>query len=115
MKVKKSVVVDGVEYVQKDSVAERNYSGEWEGLESLIGMKTFIRTVTYHCTGRIVGIKDGFIKLEDSAWIADSGRFAGALKTGVLDEVEPTKQMWVSVSSIVDFFEWKHDLPLEQK
>ena len=112
---KKVIVVDGVEYVRKDSVVERDFSGEWEGLDSLIGMKVFIRTVTFHCTGRIVGIRDGFIKLEDSAWIADSGRFANALETGVFDEVEPTTQMWVSVSSIVDFFEWKHDLPKEQK
>ena len=113
--MKNVIVVDGVEYVRKDSVVERDYSGEWDGLNSLIGTKVFIRTVTYHCTGRIVGVKDGFIKLEDSAWIADSGRFADALETGVLDEVEPTKQMWVSVSSIVDFFEWKHDLPNEQE
>lgn len=115
MKDKKQIIVDGVEYVRADTVSKKEFFNEFKGLESLIGSKLFIRTVTYHCTGRVVGIKDGFIQLEDSAWIADSGRFADALETGKVSEVEPTKRMWVAVGSIVDFFEWKHDLPVEQK
>lgn len=107
------ITIEGKDYIPADGI--KDYFNEFNGLESLLGMKVFIRTVTYHCTGRIVGIKDGFIQLEDSAWIADSGRFADALSTGELNEVEPTEKMWVAVSSIVDFFEWNHNLPLEQK
>lgn len=113
---KKEIVVDGVKYVREDCIDLKvDFTNKFEGLESLIGVKLFIRTVTYHCTGRVVGIKDGFIELEDSAWIADSGRFTNALRDGTLDEVEPTDRMWVAVSAIVDFFEWKHELPMEQK
>ena len=115
MKAKKQIVVDGVEYVRADEANCKEYFNEFGGIETLIGSKLFIRTVTYHCTGRVVGVKDGFIQLEDSAWIADSGRFADALETGELNEVEPTKRMWVAIGSIVDFFEWKHDLPTERK
>lgn len=110
----KTISIDGVEYVRADAVKAEPI-GKLESLQDLVGSAVFIRTVTYHCTGRVVGIVDGFIELDDSAWIADSGRFADALETGELDEVEPTKRMWVSIASIVDFFEWKHDLPTEQK
>lgn len=84
-------------------------------LDDLVGQKLFIRTVTYHMTGKVVKRMGAFIQLEDAAWIADSGRFSNALKTGSLDEVEPVGTMWVNLSSVVDFFPWKHKLPMEQK
>ena len=34
---------------------------------------------------------------------------------GELDEVEPVGTMWVNLSSVVDFFPWKHTLPETQK
>jgi hypothetical protein len=84
-------------------------------LDDLVGQKLFIRTVTYHMTGKVVKRMGAFIQLEDAAWIADSGRFSNALKTGSLDEVEPVGTMWVNLSSVVDFFPWKHKLPTDQK
>lgn len=84
-------------------------------LDDLVGQKLFIRTVTYHMTGKVVKRMGAFIQLEDAAWIADSGRFSDALKTGKLNEVEPVGTMWVNLNSVVDFFPWKHKLPLEQK
>lgn len=84
-------------------------------LDDLVGQKLFIRTVTYHMTGKVVKRMGAFIQLEDAAWIADSGRFSTALKTGELSEVEPVGTMWVNLSSVVDFFPWKHKLPQEQK
>ena len=50
-----------------------------------IGAEVFIKTVTYHYTGRIVDVVDGFVFLEDVAWIADSGRFTEFMK----EEKEP--------------------------
>jgi ParB/RepB/Spo0J family partition protein len=38
-----------------------------------------------------------------------------AIKEGTLDEVEPVGIMWVNLSSVVDFFPWRHKLPQEQK
>lgn len=84
-------------------------------LDDLVGQKLFIRTVTYHMTGKVTKRMGAFIQLEDAAWIADSGRFSTALKTGDLSEVEPVGTMWVNLSSVVDFFPWKHALPKEVK
>lgn len=84
-------------------------------LDDLIGQKLFIRTVTYHMTGEVVKRMGAFIQLKDAAWIADSGKFSTAIKDGTLDEVEFVGTMWVNLSSIVDFFPWKHKLPTTTK
>jgi len=83
-------------------------------LDDLVGQKLFIRTVTYHMTGKVTKRMGAFIQLEDAAWIADSGRFSDAIKKGDLSEVEPVGTAWVNLSSVVDFFPWKHDLPKKQ-
>lgn len=81
-----------------------------------IGKKYFIRTVTYHVTGKVKKIKGGFLVLTDAAWIADSGRFRQAIVDGILNEVEPVDvEMYVNINSITDAFVWKHKLPREQK
>ncbi len=79
-----------------------------------VGKKVFIRTVTMHYTGRIATITDYDLVLEDAAWIADSGRFANALQTGELSEVEPFPgAAIIPLGCIVDVSEWAHDLPRE--
>jgi hypothetical protein len=81
-----------------------------------IGEAYFIRTVTYFATGRVKAIVGGFLVLEEAAWIADTGRFSGALAKGVMNEVEPVDvEMFVNTNSITDAFPWKHKLPREQK
>lgn len=80
-----------------------------------IGQAYFIRTVTYHLTGRVTAIVDGFLLLEDAAWIADSGRFTAAIRDGKLSEVEPVDTAIVSLASITDAFPWAHALPRGQK
>ena len=84
-------------------------------LDDLIGNKFFFRTVTYHMTGRVTGRIGNILKLEDAAWIADSGRFMDCIKSGALNEVEPVGDAFLNLSTVVDFFEWRHDLPKEQK
>lgn len=84
-------------------------------LDDLVGQKLFIRTVTYHLTGKVVKRMGAFIQLSDAAWIADSGRFTQAIKDGKLNEVEPVGTAWINLSSVVDFFPWKHSLPKDQK
>lgn len=54
-----------------------------------IGEKYFIRTVTFHYTGKLVEVFKDELVLEDVAWIADDGRFADALKKKEFNEVEP--------------------------
>jgi hypothetical protein len=77
-----------------------------------VGDSVFIRTVTYHYTGRISAIYSGEIVLADAAWIADSGRFSVALATGTLSEVEPYPgSVILNRGAIVDVSPWTHPLP----
>jgi hypothetical protein len=84
-------------------------------LKEMVGKKFFFRTVTYHLTGRVKKIIGSILELEDAAWIADSGRFMTAIKSGTLNEVEPVGIAFLNVNSITDFFPWTHKLPTEQK
>ena len=54
-----------------------------------IGSIYLIRTVTMIDTGRLVVVTPQELVLEDAAWIADTGRFADALKKAEFSEVEP--------------------------
>ena len=75
-----------------------------------------IRTVTMTVTGRVVDSSPCWIVLDDAAWIADTGRFADAIASGTLTEVEPMGcGVRVARGSIVDVAPWRHDLPLTQK
>jgi hypothetical protein len=70
-----------------------------------IGGEYFIRTVTYHLTGRVIDIVGKFLVLEDAAWIADSGRFNEFFKTPSSSlEVEPfgDRNVFVNTDSITD-------------
>ena len=81
-----------------------------------IGKAYFIRTATYHCTGRVKKIIGQFLILENAAWIADSGRFNEAINEGKLNEVEPVNcKVFVNVNAITDAFEWVKKLPREVK
>lgn len=80
-----------------------------------VGKAYFFRTVTYHFTGRITSIVGDFLVLEEAAWIGDSGRFAYAMKSGKLEEVEPFPQdapVLLNWTTITDAVEWAHALPL---
>jgi hypothetical protein len=54
-----------------------------------IGKIYLIRTVTMIDTGRLIAVTEQELVLEDAAWIADTGRFADALKKSEFGEVEP--------------------------
>lgn len=80
-----------------------------------IGQKVFIRTVTYHLTGRVKAIYDQGMVLDTAAWIADSGRFADAMKSCEFSEVEPfTTDVYISLAAITDAT-WIDTLPTKQK
>lgn len=83
--------------------------------QDLVGGKYYFRTVTYHTIGEVVKIVGRFAYLKNASWIADSGRFMGAIKDGTLNEVEPVGKAFVNIDTVVDFFPWVHKLPTEQK
>ncbi len=74
------------------------------GYDRYVGENVFIRTVTYHYTGKVIGVDGDLIHLKDAAWIADSGRFNEALKdTGNIKEAEPYhNDVSVSIGAICD-------------
>ena len=81
-----------------------------------IGKGYFIRTVTMHYTGRLVEVHDQELVIEEAAWIADSGRFSDALKSGDFSEVEPLEgRIVIGRGSIIDAIPYEGKLPREQK
>lgn len=81
-----------------------------------VGSKVIIRTVTLYYVGRIAAVDAGWIALDEASWVADTGRWAQALKKGTLNEVEPYPAgCVVSVGAIVDVSPWAHDLPTAVK
>jgi hypothetical protein len=81
-----------------------------------VGESWFFRTVTMAQVGKIVSIDGPFVTLETASWIADTGRFHDALKSGEFDEVEPFPQgCVVNTGALVDACPWPHALPTSQK
>lgn len=81
-----------------------------------VGESYFVRTVTYHIVGRVIGQVGKFLELADAAWIPISARFMNFLRDGQINESEPIPcRMWLNLESVVDAFEWNHNLPLTQK
>ena len=81
-----------------------------------VGKSYLIRTVTMTQVGRVAKLFGSTgIWLERSSWVADTGRFYDALKTGTLAEIEPFPAgCGVMLGAIVDWAEWPHPLPEEQ-
>jgi hypothetical protein len=74
----------------------------------------FIRTVTLYYTGIITQVSKEEIVLKDAAWIASTGRWANALKTGTLEEVEPYPDgslVSVNRGAVIDVCDWGHPAP----
>ena len=78
---------------------------------SFPGGKLFIRTVTYHAVGRVVGQIGEFIEIADASCVFDSGNLSSAAKNGTLTSSEFVGKMFINRNSITDMFPWIHDLP----
>lgn len=82
-----------------------------------IGANYLIRTVTMIDTGRLVGVTQQELILEDAAWIADTGRFSDAVKSANFNEVEPFPDGRVIIGrgSVIDAIELSGILPRSKK
>ena len=83
----------------------------------VLGKSYLIRTVTMIDVGRLVGISEHELVLEDASWVADTGRFSDALKSLKFNEVEPFPDGVVIIGrgSIVDAVPISGTLPRSQK
>jgi hypothetical protein len=81
-----------------------------------IGKNYLIRTVTMIDTGKLVAVGAQELVLEEAAWIADTGRFAGSLQIGNFNEVEPFPEGRIIIGrgSVIDAVQIPK-LPREQK
>ena len=91
--------------------SSRDVTGPWE-----IGKNYLIRTVTMIDTGKLVAVGPQELVLESAAWIADTGRFTGALQTVTFSEVEPFPEgrLILGRGSVIDAIQIPK-LPREQK
>lgn len=81
-----------------------------------IGESYLIRTVTMIILGKLECVHESEMVLSSASWVADTGRFFDALKTGKLNEVEPfTNDVIVGRNALIDATIWTHKLPTEQK
>ena len=85
--------------------------GPWE-----IGKNYLIRTVTMIDTGKLVAVCPTELVLESAAWVADTGRFTGALQSCSFSEVEPFPEgrLILGRGSVIDAIQILK-LPKEQK
>ena len=81
-----------------------------------IGKSYLIRTVTMIVLGKLESVYETELVLSSASWVADTGRFYDALKTGKLNEVEPfIDDAIVGRSALIDATIWQHKLPRDQK
>lgn len=82
-----------------------------------VGKPYLIRCVTNYVLGRLTQVTDHELVMEDASWVADTGRFAAALSSGTLKEVEvfPNGPVIVGRGAIIDAAIWGHALPRETK
>ena len=115
----KSIKINEIEYVRKDSTKAINLPKQ-DGNDAYpyeIGENYFIRTVTHYFTGALLWVGNQELLLENVSWIADTGRFSNALKEGNLNEIEPYPEGHVIIGrgSIIDATPWKFGIVMVQK
>jgi hypothetical protein len=78
----------------------------------------FIRTVTFHYTGKLIEVFEHELVLKNASWIPDDGRFADALKSGNFMEVEPypcDEDVIIGRGALIDATVFNCPLPNTQK
>lgn len=86
-------------------------------LDPFVGKSIVVRTVTMTLSGRLASHDGTFMALTDAAWIADSGRWADALGSGLYSEVEPFPNgtVLVGLGGVIDVVAVAFDPPRTQK
>jgi hypothetical protein len=116
MQMKKKKVKSKVGKKKPKIIEEVFYLSKPKQHPYMLGAAYLIRTVTMYYTGVIKEVYEHELVLSNAAWIADTGRYHDALKTGVFKEVEPiNKDAIIGRGAIIDCVEWLHELPTIQK
>jgi hypothetical protein len=87
-----------------------------QGTSIKVGKTYLFRTVTHINIGTVTEIVGQDIVLNPAAWIADTGRWTDALRTGTLNEVEPYPDgTIINRTALIDTTPWTHNVPDQQK
>jgi hypothetical protein len=110
-----TITLNNVEYVRKDSVLP--LQNNTETFPYVIGKLYFIRTVTFYYIGRLLAVTSAELIVDQCSWVADTGRFADALKNGTISENEPFPdgQVIIGRGTIVDAHVWAGSAMRSQK
>ena len=98
-----TMMIDDVKYIREDSIKPQIQSTQDHPYQ--LNKNYFIRTVTMAHAGKLVAVTDKELVLETVVWVADSGRFMSALRSGNFSEVEPFpegEQVIVGRGAIID-------------
>ncbi|MDE2096415.1 MAG: hypothetical protein KGL39_04155 [Patescibacteria group bacterium] len=75
-------------------------------LESLVGKKVYIRTITFHARGIVSKIEDGWVELTDAECIFDSGSFEAFLRGGKASSAQGIPGTYlVNLGAVTDILE----------
>jgi hypothetical protein len=74
---------------------------EGEGLEALLGENVLIFSMNYIYTGKLVGVNEKFIKLEDAKIVYETGPFTDKKYKDA--QSLPTKDWYIQLTSIESF------------
>jgi hypothetical protein len=85
-----------------------------------IGRNYLIRTVTMSHVGRLEAVYDDTLVLADASWVADTGRFNDAIKSGLdalnSSEIEPfVNNLIIGRGALIDMTIYNFSLPTKQK
>lgn len=114
----KTIQIDKVEYVRKDSIKQTVYkpgkAGPWK-----LGKQYFIRTVTHAHVGTLVEVTAQELVLMDASWIADTKRFSQFVHGNPQDgiEVEPfprNKPVILNRGGLIDAIELDGDFGVQK-
>lgn len=86
------------------------------------GTPVYVRTVTYHAVGRIVGRRGQWIDLDEASYVGSDGRFSEATEKGVqnakgseIERVGNGGRMVINLDAVVDVTRHIEVLPQETK
>jgi hypothetical protein len=85
-----------------------------------IGKNYFIRTVTMSHVGKLEAVYDDILVLSSASWVADTGRFGNAMKSGLeaidSSEIEPfVNNIFIGRGALIDMTIYNFPLPTKQK
>jgi len=103
-KAVKSMTIDGVEYIRKSDIPKPALIAKVKSVQKhpyVIGEQWFIQTATLYYVGTLTGVTEGELIIEDSAWVADTGRFNEFMSGKQAAEMEPCGSVVINRGAII--------------